>query len=534
MTVRRPDWIYDGTVIEDPFGHGDRAVDFLKRLRHPKSRLPDEAFDLPFFWERIVRRIYGPCDSKGRRLVKTVFCLLPRGARKTTMGAGLSLLHTFGYERAIGGQALAAASAEDQATIAFDEALAITKATPWLAKAARPTESTLLLEHPKSGSVFRAISSDGGAQLGKTPNFVLADELIAWKNRELWKALRTGLVKVAGSLLIVITQAGRGQENLAFKMLEYARKVDDGEIDDPGFLPILFELSADADWQDERLWHLVNPGLAEGFPDLDGLRQLAREAAERPADRDDFRQFNLNIWLDHSASPFVDMGVYDEGAAPLDDDEDLAERPCWVAVDMGLTTDLTAIVACWRDGEDGFQARASFFCPADNLQGRADRDGVPYPLWAEQGFIIPTPGNVTDYSAVEAHIRDLCGRFNVQEIAFDPAYAQAVMAPLTADGLPTATMRQGWITMAPAIKELERAIVGRRFRHGGNPVLRWNFDNVAIETDKAGNKAFHKGRSKDRIDGAVASAMAVARCAAGDNAGLIYEGEGWSDEMGFF
>ena len=533
MTVRRPAWISDGSEIDDPLGYGERAVDFLKRLRHPKSRLPDQAFELPFFWERIVRRIYGPTDSRGRRKVKTVFVLLPRGARKTTMGAGLSLLHTFGFERTIGGQALAAASAEDQATIAFDEALAITKATPWLAKAAKPTESTLHLEHPKSGSTFRAISSDGAAQLGKTPNFVLADELIAWKNRELWKALRTGLVKVAGSLLIVITQAGRGQENLAFKMLEYARKVDDGEIDDPGFLPVLFELSADADWRDEKLWHLVNPGLAEGFPDLDGLRQLAREAAERPADRDDFRQFNLNIWLDHSASPFVDMGVYDDGRAAIDDDEDLVERPCWIAVDMGLTTDLTAVVACWRDGQDGYQVRAWFFCPADNLQGRADRDGVPYPLWAEQGFIIPTPGNVTDYRAVEDHIRGLCGRFQVQEIVFDPAYAQAVMSPLTEDGLPTATMRQGWQTMAPAIKELERAIIGRRLRHGGNPVLRWMFDNVAIETDKAGNKSFHKGRSKDRIDGAVACAMAVARCAA-DEGGSAYDDEEWTEEMGYF
>jgi len=529
MTVRRPTWIYDGTVIDDPFGYGERAVDFLKRLRHPKSRLPDQAYDLSFFWERIVRRIYGPCDGKGRRLVKTVFCLLPRGARKTSMGAGLSLLHTFGYERATGGQALAAASAEDQATIAFDEALAIAKATPWIAKAAKPTESTFLLEHPKSGAFFRAISSDGGAQLGKTPNFVLADELIAWKNRELWKALRTGLVKVAGSLLIVITQAGRGQENLAFKMLEYARKVDDGEIDDPGFLPVLFEMSADADWRDEDLWHLVNPGLAEGFPDLDGLRQLAREAAERPADRDDFRQFNLNVWLDHSSSPFVDMAVYDEGSTAIELDE-LAGEPCWIAVDMGLTTDLTAVVACWRDGEDGFQVAAWFFCPADNLQGRADRDGVPYPLWAEQGFIIATPGNVTDYSAVEQHIRDLSERFNVQEIVFDPAYAQAVMAPLTADGFPTATMRQGWITMSPAVKELERAIVGRRLKHGGNPVLRWNFDNIAVETDKAGNRTFHKGRSKDRIDGAQAAAMAVARCAAGD-VGSIYESEAWSEEM---
>ena len=84
-------------------------------------------------------------------------------------------------------------------------------------------------------------------------------------------------------------------------------------------------------------------------------------------------------------------------------------------------------------------------------------------------------------------------------------------------------MRQGWVTMAPAIKELERAIIGRRFRHGGNPVLRWNFDNIAVETDKAGNKSFHKGRSKDRIDGAVAAAMAVGRAAAGADNHSVYD-----------
>ena len=84
-------------------------------------------------------------------------------------------------------------------------------------------------------------------------------------------------------------------------------------------------------------------------------------------------------------------------------------------------------------------------------------------------------------------------------------------------------MRQGWVTMAPAIKELERAIVGRRFRHGGHPVLRWNFENIAVQTDKAGNKSFHKGKSKDRIDGAQAAAMAVARAAAGESNRSMYD-----------
>jgi len=127
-----------------------------------------------------------------------------------------------------------------------------------------------------------------------------------------------------------------------------------------------------------------------------------------------------------------------------------------------------------------------------------------------------------DFRAVENCIRDLCARFDVQEIAFDPHLARNTMNSLLEDGLPAVEMRQGWISMAPAVKELERAIIGRKFRHGGHPVLRWNFENISVEVDKAANKSFHKGKSKDRIDGAVASAMAVARAAAGENSGSVY------------
>lgn len=522
MTALHPAWLFDGSDIPDPHGRGQRAVEFLRALRHPQS--VTGGFDLPFFWERIIRRIYGPANAAGRRQVKTAFIMIPRGARKTTIGAGLALMHTFGHERVIGGQIVVAASTEEQATFAADEARTIVHATPWLAKAAKVTESLSLIEHRKSGTALETISSDGDAQHGRTPALLLADEMHAWKGRKLWAALNSAMAKKPGTLSIIITTAGRGTSNVAHEQYTYARKVAANPDLDPGFLPVLFEAPPGCDWEDEAIWHAVNPGLAEGFPDLDGLRKTARQAREIPSEREDFRQYHLNIWLDHSAAPFVEMSVYDEGSDAVDL-EALEGEPCWIAVDMGLNIDLTAVVACWRDGEDGFQVAAWFFVPADNLRAKADRDRVPYPRWAEEGFIIPTPGPVTDYRAVEQHLRDLCERFDVQELVFDPAYAQAVMGPLTEDGFPTATMRQGWVTMAPAIKELERAIIGRRFRHGGNPVLRWCFENVAVETDKAGNKSFHKGKSRDRIDGAVAAAMAVARASAGGGGGSIYDTE---------
>lgn len=524
-----PAWIFDDSPIPDPMGRGDRAVRWLRALRHPKSTLPGRPFQLDPWQERIVRRIYGPRHEDGSRIVKTVVLLLPRGNRKTSLAAALALLHTIGPERVPGGEVVSAAADRKQARLAYAEALGIIRTMPQAVDGTRVLDYRNRLELKRDATFYEALSSDAGSQHGRTPTFALVDEIHAWPKRDLWDVIRSGLVKVRGSLLVIATTAGRGQETLAWDIIEDARKVARGEVGDPSVLPIMFEAERDCDWTDEAVWHRVNPGLAHGYPDIEGLRQLAREGQRRIGDREAFRQLNLNIWLDHSADPFVEMDIYDEGAATVDL-EALAGEPCWIGVDLSSNHDLTAVVAAWRDGEDGYLVQPWFFCPEDNLRLRADRDGVPYPTWAEQHFIIPTPGNVVDFRIVEETIRDLCERFQVQEIAFDPHLARNTLNNLLEDGLPAVEMRQGWMTMAPAVKELERAIVGRKFAHGGHPVLRWCFDNIAVHTDSAGNRMFHKGKSRDRIDGAVAAAMAVARAAANDG-GSVYDAEDWSPEM---
>jgi phage terminase large subunit-like protein len=516
-----PDWLFDGSEIPDPLGYGERAVRFLSIMRHPKSRRPDHALTFDLWQERIIRRIYGPAHEDGRRIVRTVYLQVGRGNRKTSLGAALMLLGTFGPERVETGQVLSAAADRKQARIAFEEAASIIAATPALRKAARVQDFKNRIVHPKSGAVYEAISADAATQFGRTPHLALVDELWAHKKDALWHAIRTGLVKVPGSLLVIATTAGRGSNTPDHPIYEYAKKVASGAVDDPSFLPIIFEADKDCDWTDEAVWHAVNPGLRHGYPDLEGLRALAREAKERPSDREAFQQFHLGIRQEHSAAPFIDMAVYDCGNSAVDLDQ-LEGRPCWLGVDMSSTTDLTAVVAVWRDETgDGYIVWAWFFVPAENLQRKADVDGAPYPRWAADGLITATAGNAIDYRAVEGLVRDLCERFDVEEIAFDKAYAQAVMGPLLDDGLPVVTLQLGWVTQSPALNEVERAIVSRQFRHGGHPVLRWCFENVALHVDQAGNRTMHKGRSRDRIDGAFAAWMAVSRAAA-SGGGSVY------------
>lgn len=531
MTTRSPSkdtyphWIFDDTPIPDPFGCGERAVEFLRRLKHPKSTLHRKQFQLDPWQERIVRAIYGPRDDAGNRIVSTVVILVPRGNRKTSLSAALALLHTIGPERVSGGEVIFAASDRSQAGIAFKEARGIVQADPKhlvpVTKVYDAFNSAKKIAYPRDGTELEVISADAPSKEGRTPSFVLADELHVWRGDQLWKVLTNGLDKTDNSLLVVATTAGRGQDNIAHEVIERARKIARGEIDDPTCLPVLFESPADADYASEEAWRRVNPGSAHGYPSLKGFRQHVNRAKDSPTERDSLLQYKLNVWLDHSTSPFVDMATYDQGAAPVDY-EALRGAPCWVGVDMSKTTDLSAVVACFRDG-DSYTVLPKFFVPEADIRKRGDLDGVNYVSWAKDGFITPTPGNVIDNAAVADYIRSLAERFQVQEIGFDVAFAQGVMAPLVDEGYPIVTIRQGWVTQSPALNVLERAIISGNFRHGAHPVLRWNFANVAIHKDANDNRIIHKSKSTDRIDGVAATWMAVSRAAAGDSSRSIYD-----------
>jgi phage terminase large subunit-like protein len=166
-------------------------------------------------------------------------------------------------------------------------------------------------------------------------------------------------------------------------------------------------------------------------------------------------------------------------------------------------------VAVFPD-ELGFDVLAQFFVPEERIRERSRRDHVPYDEWARQGVLTSTPGAVVDYDALRQTLRQWAAEFSLQMIAFDPWNATDLVSRLQQqDGFPCVSMRQGFASLSAPTKSLEQAILGRRLRHDGHPVLRWNVSNVAVETDAAGNLRPNKDRSTEKIDGVVALIMAV-------------------------
>ena len=110
---------------------------------------------------------------------------------------------------------------------------------------------------------------------------------------------------------------------------------------------------------------------------------------------------------------------------------------------------------------------------------------------------------------VEDHIAGLAETHRVEAIAIDRWNSTATTTRLMEQGLPVVRFGQGFASMSPACKELERLVLNRRLYHDGNPVLRWCLSNVALEQDAAGNIKVGKSKSREKVDGAVALAMAI-------------------------
>lgn len=525
-----PEWVFDSSPIPDPLGYGERAVQFLRALRHIKSTALGRAFALYPWQERIIRAIYGPRDADGKRIVRWVFFYIPRGNRKTTLAAALALLHLFGPERVAGGEIVFAAGDKRQASIAFKEAREMVSLDKRLVKATKIVNQRNAAREIESlikgyESKLEVVSSDGSRQNGTTPSFVLCDEIHAWKEAagaEMWEVLESGISKGQNGLIVTATTAGRGATGFAADQYAYARAVATGAVHDPSMLPIMFEMQEGDDWTDEAVWYRCNPGMKDGFQDIVSLRNKAKRAQTMPAAGYAFQQYHLNKWQGNSRDPLFDLAVYD--ARKLDDDPaDLEKLPAYIGVDLSQTGDLSSVSIAFRHDDGQITLRNRCFVPAADLKAKGDKDRAPYQQWVDDGLIDVCSAGIIDEKQVEDHIRELCATYDVQEIAVDPHLANKLMQNLADASLSVFQHPQSVMQMSRAIGELVKAVNGDLIRHDGDPVMRSHFDNVAVSTNpQSGLVRMHKQRSNGRIDAAIASAMAVSRARIAHEKGGLY------------
>lgn len=487
---------------------GQRAARLINNLTHTKGKFAGHSFDLRPWQRKIVLELF-KTRKDGLRQYRTCLLMLPRKNGKSEIAAALAIYFLL-FDGEMGAEVYSAAADKDQAALVFNVAAQMIRNDPELAAQCEIIDSQKRIVHRKSGSFYRAISAEAYSKHGFNASVVIYDELHAAPDRRLWDVLATSQGARQQPLMIAISTAGFDRHSILYQLYTYALKVRDGLVEDETFLPIIYEAPADADWQDEKVWHAANPALGD-FRSLEEMRMLARRAKEMPGDENSFRQLYLNQWT-QQATRAIPLHLWDENNMHPVLEGEYRGRTCYGGLDLAAVSDITAWVLSFDCPNDPDAVDLVMRCwiPESALQRGPNVDF--YRQMVDAGHLETTPGDAIDYAFIRAQVIRDAQRFNIVDLNVDRLFqGQQLSSELSEEGLTVLPFGQGFASFAAPMVVFFRKLAGRQIHHGGNPVLRWMADNLVVKKDPAGNMKPDKEKSQSKVDGIVALVMALDR-----------------------
>lgn len=507
--------------------YADFAVAFIESLCHTKGTWAGKPFELMDWQEQIIRDLFGILKPNGYRQFNTAYIEIPKKNGKSELAAAVALLLTCGdgEQRA---EVYGAAADRQQASIVFDVAADMVRMCPALNKRVKILASQKRLVYEPTNSFYQVLSAEAYSKHGFNVHGVVFDELHSQPNRKLYDVLTKGSGDARMQpLFFLITTAGTDTHSICYEVHQKAQDIIDGRKIDPTFYPVIYGADDTEDWTSPKVWKKCNPSLGETIG-IDKVKTACESAKQNPSEENSFRQLRLNQWV-KQAVRWMPMDKWDKCAFAVRED-DLKGRVCYGGLDLSSTTDITAFVLVFPPlgEEDKYIILPYFWIPEDTLDLRVKRDHVPYDVWERQGYLQTTEGNVVHYGYIEKFIEQLGKKFNIGEIAFDRWGAVQMVQNLESMGFTVVPFGQGFKDMSPPTKELMKLTLEQKIAHGEHPVLRWNMDNIFIRTDPAGNIKADKEKSTEKIDGAIATIMALDRAirCGNNNCASVYDDRG--------
>lgn len=480
----------------------ERVIRFLEDLPITSGVLAGQKLKLRLFQKRYVRSVYR-ARKDGRRPVRTAILSMARKNGKSALAAGLALCHLCGPEAEPRGEVYSCANDRFQASKIFHEMLAMINAHEYLRARCNVVLFHRQITDIETSSFYTALSRDARTKMGLSPSFVIYDEFGQAADDDLYRAMDSAMGARQDPLLMVIsTQAANDAAPLS-RLIDYGLRVESGEVVDPTFHLTLFCAEADDNPWSPETWEKANPAIGD-FRSLEDVQRLAVQARRMPGQENSFRNLILNQRVS-AHTPFIKAETWKacDGKSGIPDGAQVD-----AALDLGATRDMTALVLIAQDMEGAFHVQPHFWLPG-NIEERESEDRAPYGEWIRQGFLYPA-GDVTDPRMIALKIAELNGRYRIRKLAFDRWRIGDLKRELDDIGCRVTLVPhgQGFRDMSPAVDTLARLIIQKRVRHGGHPVLTMNAVNAIETRDPAGGRKLDKAKSRGRIDGLVALAMA--------------------------
>lgn len=477
----------------------------------PEGKFVGRKVKLTVKQKKWLVRIY---DSPTRTFILS----MGRKNAKTAFAAFLLLLHLCGPEARRNSSLLSAAQSREQAGILFSLAAKMVRMSPELMAVISIKESQKILTCDELGTLYRALSAEVSTSFGLSPAFIVHDELgqVKGPKSELYDALESASAAQEEPLSIIISTQAPTDADLLSLLIDDALTGADSRVKVelytcpvkvPGKDKNGQAIEIEVDPFLESSIRLANPHFDDFMNQEEVFRQ--RDTARRmPSSENSYRNLILNQRVD-SKTPFISRAVWLENGSPPDPFDG---RPVYGGLDLSSVADLTGLVLGTEEGD----IECEFWLPEDGIEEKSKKDHVPYDVWAKKGFLHLTPGRAIEYEFIAVRLREIFDTYNIAFIAFDRYNMKHLIPWLKSAGFTEDEIEekfvlfgQGFVSMSPAIRELEQRLLQKKIKHGGHPVLTMCAANTVTVEDPAKNRKFVKQKATGRIDGMVCLAMCV-------------------------
>lgn len=482
----------------------NRPIEFIEKFCKQSQGTIGEPIKLQLFQKAMLQAAYGFVDDLDVRRYIEALDIIGRKNGKTTLLAAIELYMLLGDGEGAP-EIYSIATARDQAMKGYNECCNMRRQSPLIAKHIRKRQSDLYCQ--SNLGFIKPLASNTNSLDGLNAHCVVIDELAAIKNRDIYDLMKQSMSSRAQPMLWCITTNGFVRNGIFDSQYEYATGVIDGTVDDPHFLPIIYELDKREEWVDPKSWIKANPGLGtiKKKSALIGYVNKARsDTGFKPTVM--VKDFNLK---ENAESAWLDW-------AELDNTETFEDKFKYGigGMDAADSVDLNAAkLICQKRDDPNIYVYQMYWIPQrklDEMQNRRSPDDAPYDIWAAKGLLRVCEGNKVNKRVMLDWFLEMRDKEDVFPlyIGYDPWHIDDSLKLMFEQEFGKSTMipvRQGTATLSQPMKDLKADFQAHRIVYNNNPIDKYCLANTYEKVDINGNTQPDKGQSKThRIDGAAA------------------------------
>ena len=489
----------------------NHIIEFAENFcRHSKGKFGGTPVILELWEKAMLAAIFGFVDINGCRKYQRAVLIIGKKNGKSLLASvvGLYLLIADGEA---GPEVYAVATKKDQAKIIWTEAKRMVKKSASLNRRIKALTHELSSEDYNAG-IFKPLASDSDTLDGLNIHGALMDEFHQWKNgRPLYDIMADGITAREQPLIFMTSTAGTIREDIYDFIYDEAERTVNGYFDPDGYkdersIYFVYELDERKEWVDEKAWYKANPGLGT----IKNLRTLAEKVEKAKSNSMLVRNLVCKEFNIRETSSEAWLNFEDLNNTATFDVTKIKPRYFIGGTDLSKTTDLTAAVALFADGEtDMLYAMSMFWIPEYLVERHVREDKIPYDKWIEKGLCRTSPGNRVHPHCVTEWYRELMDVYDIYPlyIGYDSwsavywveemerEFGKTIMIPL----------QQGKKTLSSPMQCLGADLTSKLVNYNNNPILKWCLANMSYEEDKNGNiQPCKSSRATRRIDGGAA------------------------------